>query len=832
MDQPAGQGAGAQTPHDVPDILGLVARDELVVFPLMMAQLQVRDEPTIRLIDTALASHRIVGFVGTAVPSGDPADAIDADAASRETEPTDEAPDDDTEEIAVTTPDDASGISLPRIGTATVIHKMLKTPDGAVNVLIQGVARVEFSELTQDRPYPMARARRLDSALDGSPETEALARNVGEQFERMIDMEAQLPDEWKAVIRTMVHNPDHLSDFVAANLDVSLEEKRRLLEMLSVRDRLDKLSTLLSNELHVMELHDKIQSQVQGEMDRSQREFVLRKQLDAIRQELGEQDEHDAEIGDLRAKLEEANLPQQAKEAAERELDRLARMSPAAAEYTVSRTYVDWILALPWDESTDDNLDIGGARRVLDADHYALARIKDRILEYLSVRKLKADMKGPILCFSGPPGVGKTSLGRSIARALGRKFARMSLGGIRDEAEIRGHRRTYVGALPGRIVQALRTAGTNNPVIVLDEVDKIGQDFRGDPSSALLEVLDPEQNSTFSDHYLEIEMDLSKVMFITTANQLGSIPAALRDRMEVLELPGYTEEEKLQIARRHLLPRQLDAHGLADGQLRVTRTALQRIVGAYTREAGVRNLERELASICRKTARRIVEGKDGPVTVGARGLPKYLGPIRFESEAAEQLMEAGVVTGMAATTVGGEIIFVEATKMPGDGQLILTGQLGEVMRESARAALSYLKSQHDRFGIPAGAFKCDMHIHVPAGSTPKEGPSAGVTLLTALVSLFTNRRARGDVAMTGEINLRGKVMPIGGVKDKSLAAQRAGIKTIILPARNKRDLEDIPESIRKKIRFVFAEHIDDVLEMALEPAKKSKPRAAASKDDK
>lgn len=774
---------------EFPETLGVLMREDLLIFPLMIAQLQIREASTTRLIDEALSTHRIIGVLAAPAPEGD-----------RPALP-----------------------ELPRIGSAVVIHKMLKLPDGTVSILVQGVARVRFTEFLQTKPYVLARGTRLESETDDSVETQALARNVTELFQRLIGLVPQLPDEWKAVVQTMSRNPDHLSDFVAANINITNENRQKLLETLVVRERLSHLSTLLNNELEVVELSNKIQGQVQSEMSKNQREFFLRKQLETIRQELGEEDEQTAEINELQKKLEEANLPQQAKEAAAREIDRLRRMPPAAAEYTVARTYLDWLINIPWSVSTEDNLDIRRAKKILEADHYGLAKIKDRILEYLAVRKLKADMKGPIICFVGPPGVGKTSLGQSIAHALGRKFVRLSLGGIHDEAEIRGHRRTYIGALPGRIVQGLRRAGSNNPVFMLDEVDKIGQDFRGDPSSALLEVLDPEQNSAFSDHYLEVDVDLSKVMFITTANQLAPIPPPLRDRMEVLELPGYTEEEKVQIAKRHLLPRQREAHGLTAEQISFNDAAVRAIIGSYTREAGVRNLEREIANICRKVARKIAEGEKPPFAVGKKEVEEYLGPARFDSETAERMLDVGVVTGLAATTVGGDIIFVEATKMPGTGKLILTGQLGDVMRESAQAALSYVQSQQKKYHIEDVDFsKTDIHIHVPAGATPKEGPSAGVTLVTALVSLLTGRRARGDVAMTGEITLRGKVMPIGGVKEKTLAAQRAGIHTVILPARNKRDLEDIPKTVRKKVTFVFAEQIDEVLKVALEPEKRAK----------
>ncbi len=771
--------------HEIPETLGLIVRHDLIMFPLMIDQLQVTEDSAKALIDAALAGDRLVGVIG--VPR------------SKE--------------------ESVEDVEFPRVATAAMIHKMLKLPDGTVTILLQGVARVRLTELIQSEPYPSARVERLDSELDDSIETKALARNVSSEFQRLISLVPQFPDDWKAVVQTMLARPDHLSDFVASNLTIDLDEKQELLETLSVSERLTILTKRLNSELEVVELANKIQSQVQKEMNRNQREFYLRKQLETIRHELGEEDQHAAETRELRERIEKANLPQHAREAAEREVERLSRMPTAAAEYSVSRTYVDWIVSLPWSTATDDNLDIRRAQNVLEADHYGLSMVKDRILEYLAVRKLKPDMKGPILCFVGPPGVGKTSLGQSIAHALGRKFIRMSLGGIRDEAEIRGHRRTYIGALPGRIIQGLRRAGSRNPLFMLDEVDKIGQDFRGDPSSALLEVLDPEQNVAFSDHYLELDFDLSQVMFITTANQLGPVPPPLRDRMEIIELAGYTVEEKIQIAKRHLLPRQREANGLKPDQIALSHKAIQRVIESYTREAGVRNLERQLGSICRKIALRYANDESGPFKVGVRDIAKHLGGPRFEAEVAERTLEAGVVTGMAATTVGGEIIFVEAARMPGKGGLQLTGQLGNVMQESARTAVSYVRSQGARLGISEEVFdRSDLHIHVPAGATPKEGPSAGVTIVTAIVSLLTGRRARSDVAMTGEITLRGRVMPIGGVKEKTLAAQRAGITKVILPKRNTRDLEDIPEAIRSKIEFIFAEHVDEVLNVALEPA--------------
>jgi ATP-dependent Lon protease len=630
-----------------------------------------------------------------------------------------------------------------------------------------------------------------------------------------------------------IKDPGKVTDLIASNLNISLEEKQDLLSTLDVRLRLEKLSGILNREIELLELGHKIQSQVQSELNKNQKEFYLRQQLKAIQKELGEGDGKTAEIEDLRKRVEEANMPPDALKAAEHELDRLRMIPPESAEHTVVRTYLEWLVTLPWTVATDDNLDLHHARQVLDEDHFDLEKIKDRILEYLAVRQLRKDPKSPILCFVGPPGVGKTSLGRSIARAMGRKFVRLSLGGIRDEAEIRGHRRTYIGALPGRIIQNIKNAGSNNPLFMLDEIDKLGMDFRGDPASALLEVLDPEQNNTFQDHYLDVPFDLSRVMFVTTANVLDPIPAPLRDRMEVIELAGYTEEEKLQIARRHLIPKQLREHGLTDDNLRFEDDALIRIIRSYTREAGLRNLEREIGSVCRKIARAITEGRTEPVVCTAEKVREYLGPERFFSELAERTEDPGVAIGLAWTPNGGDILFIESTRMAGKKGLTLTGHLGEVMKESAQAALSWVRSRAERLGIPPDFFEnSDIHIHVPHGAIPKDGPSAGVTIATSLASLLTNRHVRPNVAMTGEITLRGKVEPVGGIKEKVLAARRAGIDTVILPRRNEKDLEDVPAGVRDTMRFVFVDTVDEVLEHALEPRAGeralSTPRAATA----
>jgi len=614
-----------------------------------------------------------------------------------------------------------------------------------------------------------------------------------------------------------LEEPGALADLIASILNIPLEDKQTLLETLDVKARLEKANLFLTKELSVLELSSKIQSQVREGIDKSQREYFLREQLKAIQKELGEKDERTVEIEELRQRLTQAKLPPEAMKEGERELDRLAKMPPAAAEYTVSRTYLEWLIDLPWAVSTADNLDISQAQKVLDEDHYDLEKVKKRILEYLAVRKLKADMKGPILCFVGPPGTGKTSVGKSIARALGRKFIRMSLGGVRDEAEIRGHRRTYVGALPGRVIQGIRKAGSNNPVFMLDEIDKLGMDFRGDPSAALLEVLDPEQNYAFSDHYIDVAFDLSKVMFITTANILDPIPPALRDRMEVLDLPGYTEEEKLKIAKEFLVPKQLEAHGLTDTHIKFEDGAIRRLTLEYTREAGVRNLEREIANICRAVAKRVAEGQEGLAIIRAEDVPAYLGPVKFFSEVAERTSEPGVATGLAWTPTGGDILFVEATRMKGRKTFSLTGQLGEVMKESAQAALSYVRARAKALKIPEDFFDhSDIHIHVPAGAIPKDGPSAGVTMFTALTSLLTGRPVRSDVALTGEITLRGLVLPVGGIKEKVLAANRAGITTVILPKRNEKDLEEVPEEVKKRMKFHFVQRMDEVIDLALQ----------------
>jgi ATP-dependent Lon protease len=691
------------------------------------------------------------------------------------------------------------------------ILKMLKYPDQSVRVLVQGLARIELGEFVQREPYFTAHVTRLTEDFTPDREAEALQANLVNQFSKFVSLVPYLPDELQ-VMSMQVRDPARLTDLVASYLKVAVEELQDLLATLDVRGRLEKLLIILSREIELLELGHKIQSQVQTELNKNQREYYLRQQLKAIQKELGEGDARSSEIEDLEKKIEAAKMTEDARKAADKELERLRMIPPESAEHTVVRTYLDWLVSLPWSVTTEDNLDIKHARQVLDEDHYDLEKVKERILEFLAVRKLKHDTKGPILCFVGPPG----TLGRSIARALGRKFVRLSLGGIRDEAEIRGHRRTYIGSLPGRIVQGLRNSGSNNPLFILDEVDKLGADFRGDPASALLEVLDPEQNNSFVDHYLDVPFDLSKVLFVTTANMLDTIPPALRDRMEVLELPGYTEEEKLQIAERHLIQKERVENGLGDHKIEFSKAAVAEIIRSYTREAGLRNLEREIARVFRKIARSITEGESAPEQITPEMLRKYLGPPKYFSEVAERTNETGVATGLAWTAAGGDIIFIESTRMSGQKGLTLTGSLGDVMKESAQAALSYIRSRATSLGIAADFFeKSDIHVHVPAGAIPKDGPSAGVTIAASLSSLLTGRPVRNDVAMTGEITLRGKVLPVGGIKEKVLAARRAGITTVILPRRNESDLEDIPPEVRSEIKTIFVDTVDEVLKYAL-----------------
>ena len=706
-------------------------------------------------------------------------------------------------------------------GSVGFILKMVSTPDGHLKILVQGLKRIKIGECLQREPYIRSRVSSLEDIIQPCKELDAIQLNVKTQFINLIALAAYLPDELQSLVMN-TEEPSRLADLIASTLSIPFEEKRELFEMLNVQSRLEKLSGIIGRERELLKLGNKIQTQVQESVDQHQKEVILRQHLQAIQRELGETDPQQSEIDTLQEKIEAAGMPPEARQAADNELKRLKSIPPASPEHTMVRTYLEWLVELPWSSITDDNLDMLHARTVLDAQHYGLDKIKDRILEYLAVRKLRRDSRGPILCFVGPPGVGKTSLGRSIAEAMSRKFVRISLGGVRDEAEIRGHRRTYLGALPGRFIQALRTAGSRNPLFMLDEIDKLGMDFHGDPASALLEVLDPEQNATFSDHYLGVPFDLSKVMFITTANALEPIPPALRDRMEVIQLAGYTEDDKLEIAKRHLIPKQIAENGLDNNQneevIAFTDEAVRHVVRGYTHEAGVRNLEREVGRVCRRVARAVTEGQTEKTEITPDKLIELLGPEKYEIARADQAQEPGIVTGLAWTPNGGEILNIESIRMPGKKGLTITGNLGEVMKESAQTALSLIRSRADRLGIEADFFdKSDIHIHVPAGAIPKDGPSAGITMTTALASLLTDRPVRPQLAMTGEISLRGKVMPIGGVKEKVLAAQRAGITRVILPKRNEKDLAEVPDAIRAEMQFDCVETIDDVLDRALEP---------------
>jgi ATP-dependent Lon protease len=783
----------------VPQELPVLPLRGLVVFPMTAVPIRVGQPRSVQLIDEVVAGKRLVGLV----TSRDPA-------------------------LESPGPDD-----VYRVGTVAAVHRLFKAPDGTLTLIIQGLFRMHVDEFVSQVPYMVARVSVAPEKIETSPEVEALRRNIADGFRRLTELAPAVPEE----MSTLIINLEDPLQFVYAIANqmriMDLEDAQQLLELDSVTDKLRALLKLLTKEVEVLELGRKIQSEAQSQMEKTQREYFLREQLKAIRRELGEADEQQIEVEEFRQKIESAGMPEEADKEARRELDRLSKLPTAAAEYGVIRTYLDWLTTLPWSAQTQDNLDIVHARQVLDEDHYDLHEIKERILEYLAVRKLREERKeelaereptdlirrereGVILCFVGPPGTGKTSLGQSIARALGRKFIRQSLGGVRDEAEIRGHRRTYIGALPGRIIQALRRIESKNPVFMLDEVDKLGTDFRGDPAAALLEVLDPEQNREFRDHYLDVPFDLSRVMFITTANWLDPIPTPLRDRMEILELSGYTETEKVRIAQGYLIPRQLRENGLRPAELSFTVSALRRAIRDYTHEAGVRNLEREVGSICRKVVTRIAEGKEEPVRVTMREVPRFLGKPHYFPETALRTQLPGVATGLGVTVAGGDLMFFEATKMPGGKGFTVTGQLGDVMRESAQAALSYVRSKATELGIPEGIFdKTDIHLHVPAGAVPKDGPSAGVTIATALASLLTGRKVRDDVGMTGEITLRGQVLPVGGIKEKVLAAHRAGLKTVILPKQNAKDLDDVPEEVRESLEFVLAEWVDDVFEVAL-----------------
>ena len=781
-------------PLTIPEELPILPLRGVVVYPLMVLPLTVGQPRSVRLVDDVVVGDRLLGLV-----------------ASRDPELDEPAPE-----------------QVYQIGTVALVHRLIKSPDGTLRIIVQGLERIHIDEWKEEQPYLKARVSKVPDVLpeEGDVEAEALMRNVVDLFGRLVALVPHLPDELM-MAAAGTDDPRQLVYLISTSMRMDLQDAQEILELNQVTDKLRRLTNILTRELEVLELGKKIQSEAQSEMEKMQREYFLREQLKAIQRELGEGDEQQVEIEELRTKIAEAGMPEEAEKEALRELGRLEKLPAAAAEYGVIRTYLDWLTALPWSVTTQDSLDITYARQVLDEDHYDLEKIKERILEYLSVRKLRLERaderqqeelqpvdlirrerEGVILCFIGPPGVGKTSLGQSIARALGRKFTRMSLGGVRDEAEIRGHRRTYIGALPGRIIQTIRRVGAKNPVIMLDEVDKIGADWRGDPSSALLEVLDPEQNREFRDHYLDVPFDLSQVMFITTANILDTIPGPLRDRMEILHLSGYTEEEKVKIAQGYLVPRQIRENGLRPSEVSFTGEALHVIIGDYTREAGVRNLERQIGSVCRKVATRVAEGRAESVTVQADQVSDYLGKPIYFFEAAERCDMPGVATGLSVTAVGGDILFIEATRMPGQKGLTITGQLGDVMRESAQAALSYVRSQSVNLGFDSDFYNTsDIHIHVPDGAVPKDGPSAGVAIATALASLLTGRPVRADVGMTGEITLRGQVLPVGGIKEKVLAAHRAGLRMVILPRRNEKDLDDLPPEVRQEMSFVLVDRV-------------------------
>jgi ATP-dependent Lon protease len=767
----------------MPETIPILPLFDATLFPKMVLPLVVMQGESIQLIDEAMSNNRIIGLL-----------------VSKEKEMKSSYTQED----------------LYDVGTSALILKMAKTEDNKAQLLVQGLSRFRVKEILDEQPYLKAQVELINEKEEKDKEIEALMSNLVGLFSRVVELSPGLQPEIASMARS-IKEAGTLADMITSSINSTTEEKQKVLETLSIKERLKEVTRLTNYQLEIVELGSKIQTQVKGDMDKRQREYYLRQQLKAIQDELGENEEGSVEVEEYRAKIEEKNLPEEAKKEAERELARLSKMHPSSAEYTVVSTYLDWITTLPWNETTQDNLDIKKAEKILDEDHYGLEKPKKRIIEYLAVRKLKPESKGPILCLAGPPGTGKTSLGQSIAKALGRKFVRISLGGVRDEAEIRGHRRTYVGALPGRIIQSLRRAESKNPVFMLDEIDKVGSDFRGDPSSALLEVLDPEQNFSFQDHYLDVPFDLSNVMFITTANILDTIPPALRDRMEVLQLLGYTEDEKIKIAQRYLVPRQRDAHGLNATQIQFTTGAIRRIISGYTREAGLRNLEREIATICRGVAAKIATGDAESIEIKVVNISKYLGSIKITAESKARTMTPGVTMGLAWTPTGGDLLFIEATAMKGKKGLTLTGQLGDVMKESATAALSFIRTIAPSLGIEENYFEShDIHIHVPAGAIPKDGPSAGVTMLTALASLLTNKAVKKDLAMTGEITLRGQVLPVGGIKEKVLAAHRAGIKTLILPKFNAKDLEDIPKKVQKDIEFHFVDKMRDVLKLALE----------------
>jgi ATP-dependent Lon protease len=793
------EGEKASARVEIPDVLPLLPIRDIVIYPYMMLPLFVGRDMSIRAVEEALARDRLI-FLAAQKNSAEDNPVVD---------------------------------DIYRVGTVASIMRMLKLADGRVKILVQGLAKGRVESYLKDRPFFEVKIQKVvEPALpESSIEVEALMRNVKEKIEQILNLK-NLPPEI-VMVTDNVTDPGVLADLVASNLRLKIEESQGVLEIFDPVGRLKKVNDLLSRELELSTVQARIQNQAKEEMTKTQRDYFLREQLKQIQQELGEGDERTEEINEFKKQIEKAKMPSEVKEETEKQLKRLEQMHPESSEASLVRTYLDWLVELPWSKRTKDNLNIQKAKEVLDEDHYDLEKVKERILEYLAVNKLKRKIKGPILCFVGPPGVGKTSLGKSIARALGRKFVRISLGGIRDEAEIRGHRRTYVGALPGRIIQGIKQAGSNNPVFMLDEIDKLGTDFRGDPSAALLEVLDPEQNHAFSDHYLNLAFDLSNVLFICTANWLDPVPPALKDRMEVIQLSGYTNEEKLEIARKFLIPRQLEDNGISPKALELSDDAVLRMIAQYTKEAGLRNLEREIASICRKVARKIAEGNKEATHVTRRNLHLFLGPPKFVPETEQEQHEVGVATGLAWTSAGGEILYVEASLSKGRGNLTLTGQLGDVMKESAQAAVSYARSHAKEWGIEEDFYqKLDIHIHVPAGAIPKDGPSAGITMAVALLSALTKRRVSRDVAMTGEITLRGRVLPVGGLKEKCLAALRAGIPTVIVPERNQKDLEEIPKNLRRKLKLVCVKNMADVLKTALLGKEKSAPSTISVRKSK
>jgi len=776
----------------VPDTIPLLPVRDVVVYPFMILPLFVGREKSVRAVDESLSRDRLILLV-----------------AQRDAEKEDPGVDE-----------------IHSVGTVAMIMRMLKMPDGRVKVLVQGLTRARVLGIERRDPYFEARIAEIHEAegVTSAIEVEALIRSVKELVSKSVTLGKQIAPDVVVIVSNLDH-PGRLADLVASHLDLKIEQAQEVLDLFDPIQRLKKIGELLSKEIELLEVQQRIQSQAREGMDKTHREYYLREQMKAIQKELGETDDRGQELQELEQKIKKAKMPAEVESEAKAQLGRLSRMHPDAAEASVIRTYLDWLIELPWSRQTKDKLSIKQASKILDEDHYNLEKVKERILEYLAVRKLKKKMKGPILCFVGPPGVGKTSLGRSIARAMGRKFIRISLGGVRDEAEIRGHRRTYIGALPGRIIQGIKQAGSNNPVFMIDEVDKVGTDFRGDPSSALLEVLDPEQNFSFSDHYLGVPFDLSNVMFICTANLADPIISALRDRLEIIDISGYTEEEKLHIAKRYLIPRQYQEHGIDGKRLLITDEAILKMIDEYTREAGLRNLEREIARVCRKVAREVAEGKRGQTRATATVLQRYLGAPKFLPDPEQETDEVGVATGLAWTQAGGDIIYIECSILRGKGNLSLTGHLGEVMKESAQAALSYARSRAADLGIKDDVFtKCDIHIHVPAGAIPKDGPSAGITMATALLSALTKVPVRWDVAMTGEITLRGKVLPVGGIKEKVLAARRMGIHTVLIPARNDKDVKELPANVKRGMEFILVDHMDRVLEGALATQARAKRR--------